>query len=190
MSPEMDGEEAASDVMSVTVKDIAFNHQLYEDITMNDEEDEVEEDKKLEEVPGSLPDEAPQHNNHRQNHQDHQEEHEHELRKHHRQHRNHQQRHHQHHNQHDPHNPHQKERKKKKEKDIKNINHRELNPSQIEKVKKFLKPYYRRRMVTKEQWKAVMKDAVRDMCKKPMKFTDDEDIKVLVQQNVASYSKV
>ena len=70
------------------------------------------------------------------------------------------------------------------------LHHKELNPKQIEKVKSFLKPYYKRKMVTKEQWKAVMKDAVRDMCKKPTKFTNDEEIKQFVQQNVAAYMKV
>ena len=69
------------------------------------------------------------------------------------------------------------------------LHHKELNPKKIEKLKGFLKPYYKKKIVTKEQWKAVMKDAVRDMCRKPTKFTNDEEIKLFVQQNVAAYVK-
>ena len=72
----------------------------------------------------------------------------------------------------------------------KRLHHKDLPPNQIKKVKGFLKPYYKKKMVTKEQWKAVMKDAVRDMCRKPAKFADDENIKQFVAENVAAYLKV
>ena len=72
----------------------------------------------------------------------------------------------------------------------KRLRHKDLPPNQIKKVKGFLKPYYKKKMVTKEQWKAVMKDAVRHMCKKPLKFSDDEVIKKFVHENVAAYLKV